>query len=59
MSIRIKVSYENPRELSFVLHKLGQSVVKVQREPPKGKYRRAYIDIEPPDQSAEKREKSL
>ena len=46
MSVKIKVSYEQPEELQQILDKLGQGVkhVKLSRQQA-GQYKKAYIDF--------------
>ena len=43
MSIKIKLSYETDEELAFVREKLAKHLYKVQLEPPKGRFKRAYF----------------
>ena len=45
MSTRIRVSYEQEPELLDVVVLLGKRVIKVEREPAKGRYKRAYLTI--------------
>lgn len=64
MSVNIKVSYEWPEELQYILDKLSPDVEKVKaaREQ-KGRFKRAYIDIKdgvlPAVLDTEKGEKAL
>lgn len=45
MSRRVRVSYENEPELLDVIVSLGKRVLKVEREPAKGRYKRAYLRL--------------
>lgn len=47
MSAKIKLSYEKHPEMLEVVARLGKLVDKVKLQPPKGKYRLAYIDLKP------------
>lgn len=48
--VKIRISYETPEELAEVLKRL-QSVKKV-RQQDKGKYKKAYVDIELPQKTS-------
>ncbi len=43
MSVKVRVSYEKEPELLDVIGSLGKRVLKVEREPAKGRYKRAYL----------------
>lgn len=45
MSTKIRVSYERESELVSVIASLGKRVRHVQREPAKGRFQRAYIEV--------------
>lgn len=47
MSAKIKVSYEYHPELLALITQLGKMVDKVRQQPPKGRYRLAYIELKP------------
>lgn len=53
MSMRIRVSYSREPELLDVIATLGKRVIKVDREPAKGQYRRAYIVLKDLPKNAE------
>ena len=44
--IRIKVSYNTDEELAMLVSSLPPKVKSVKRQPAKGRYRRAYVDID-------------
>lgn len=44
--IRIKVSYNTEDELAVLVSSLPPKVKSVKRQPAKGRYRRAYVDID-------------
>lgn len=46
MSTRIRISYECEEELQTVINRLSPIIGKVKREPPKGRYMRAYADVQ-------------
>lgn len=44
--IRIKVSYNTEEELAVLVSSLPPKVKSVKRQPEKGRYKRAYVDID-------------
>jgi len=47
MSVKIRVSYLTEPELWDVLTALGSRVTKIKYQPATGRYRRAYIEVNP------------
>jgi hypothetical protein len=45
MSVKVKVSYETDEELAFVREKLAERTHRVELEPRKGRYKRAYLTL--------------
>ena len=45
MSVKIKLSYETDEELVKVREMLSDCTRRVELEPPKGRYKRAYITL--------------
>ena len=45
MSTKVRISYEQEPELLDVIATLGKRVVKVDREPAKGRFKRAYLTL--------------
>lgn len=45
MSVKIKLSYETDEELAKVREKLADCTQKVELEPQKGRYKRAYLTL--------------
>ena len=45
MSVKIKLSYISHEELQCVCQHLKPLIKKIRLQPPKGQYRRAYIDL--------------
>lgn len=46
MSVKIKISYTDDQELTGIIRLLSPIVKKWKKQPEKGKYKRAYIEIE-------------
>lgn len=53
MSTKVRISYEQESELLDVIATLGKRVVKVDREPAKGRFKRAYITLKDLPKQAE------
>lgn len=45
MSVKIKLSYETDEELANVRDKLAEYAPRVELEPRKGRYKRAYLTL--------------